>query len=578
MASSRGIPILIVLLAVLGAAVLSAVLLTRTPNPSPRSATVLVMRVPSELEEAQAPSAGFSFDAFRPNYPTLWDVVRTIDRAAADDHIEAMVLHIGGVDWGWAKVAEVRAALARFRRAGKPVYAAFEGGEEKEYLLASSADRIAVEPLTTLELDGLTASAMYFKGTFDKLDIHPNFAHVGQYKSAAEGYTRTDMSDPARFALQSLVDDEFRELVDSVATARRLPADSVSQLLDRGPYSAGEAMAAGLADTVLYGEQVDSLAARAHGGHRATLRFERYIDDGDALGAGPRIALVTAAGTIAGGRSHDSPMGGTTLGSETLIKALRDAEERSSVKAIVLRIDSPGGSAQASDEIWHEIMRARRTKPVIVSMSDLAASGGYYIACAGDSIVAQPGTITGSIGVFGGKLNLLGLYRKLGLNVVTVSRGRNAEMLSSFSDFTPEQEKRFQQQMQVVYDTFVGHVAHGRGLTPASVDSIGQGRVWSGESGRTIGLVDALGGLDRAFAMARERAGLGRDENVRVEVFPRPERSFWYWFFRGLARNDDDETRLATVLFPPVMRAWVAAARFPTGQALALMPWSIDIH
>jgi len=579
MASRRGIPILIVVLAVLGAAVLSAVLLMRTPAPVPRMPTVLVLRVPTELEEAQPPSSGFSLAAFRPERPTLWDVVRSIDRAAGDDHIEAIVLHIGSVDWGWAKVAEVRGALRRFRAAGKPVYAAFEGGEEKEYLLASVAGRVAVAPLATLGLDGLTASAMYLRGTFDKLDIHPNFAHVGQYKSAVEGYTRTDMSEPARNALQTLLDDEFRQLVDSLGAARGLRADSVGRLIDLGPFTAAASVRAGLADTVLYAEQVDSLATRLGGKRRTAMRFERYIDDGDPIGPGARIALVVASGAISGGRSQDSPMGGVVLGSETLIKALRDAEDRGSVKAIVLRIDSPGGSAQASDEIWHEVVRARRRKPVIVSMSDLAASGGYYIACAADSIVAQPGTITGSIGVFGGKLNLLGLYRKLGLNVVTVSKGRNAEMLSPFTDFTPEQEQRFQAQMQEVYGTFKSRVSAGRGLPDAAVDSIGQGRVWSGEAGRSIGLVDALGGIDRALAMAREKAHLPREEGLRVEVFPRPERTFWDWFFRGLARDDDNgQARVMALAFPPVMRAWVVAADFPAGQALALMPWSIQIR
>jgi protease IV len=579
LATRRGLPILIVLLAVLGAGVFSLVLLVRRPASTPHVATVLVFRVPTELEEAQPPPSGFSLTAFRAERPTLWDVVRTIDRAAEDDHIEAMVLHIGELDWGWAKVAEVRDALGRFRAAGKKVYASFEGGEEKEFLLASAATRIAVAPLSTVGLDGLTASAMYLKGTFDKLDIHPNFAHVGQYKSAVEGYTRSDMSEPARAALQSLLDDEFRQLVDTLGAARGIGADSVTRLLDLGPFEADAAVTAGLADTVLYPEQVDSLAARAGGRRRATLRFERYIEDPDAMGTGPRIALVTAAGTIASGRSRESPMDGVVVGSETLIRALREAEDRSAIKAIVLRIDSPGGSAQASDEVWHEIQRARRRKPVIVSMSDLAASGGYYMACGADSIVAQPGTITGSIGVFGGKFNVLGLYRKLGLNVVTLSRGRNAEMLSPFSDFTPEQQQRFQSQMEGVYRTFVSRVSAGRGLGATLVDSIGQGRVWSGEQGRAIGLVDALGGLPRAMDMARSRARIPRDESVRIEVYPRPERTFWRWFFSGLARDDDDDaTQIVSLAFPPVMRAWLASAQFPIGEPLALMPWSIEIR
>lgn len=241
-----------------------------------------------------------------------------------------------------------------------------------------------------------------------------------------------------------------------------------------------------------------------------------------------------------------------------------------------LRVDSPGGSGQASDDIWQEVRRARARKPVVVSMSNLAASGGYYIACGADRIVAEPGTVTGSIGVFGGKLNLLGLYRKLGLNIETASRGRNAEMLSPFRDFTPDEQRRYQAQLDDFYRVFLERVAGGRGMSTVRADSLGRGRVWSGVAAHRLGLVDTLGGLGTAVAVARERAGLGEHEAVRVELYPRPRRTFLRTLAEGLVEDNDEESREAVL--SPVFAAWLAASRFPAGATLALLPYTLDFR
>jgi protease-4 len=293
---------------------------------------------------------------------------------------------------------------------------------------------------------------------------------------------------------------------------------------------------------------------------------------------GARVAMVVVEGEILPGQSRENPMGGRVLGDETVIAALRDAASRPGVKGIVLRIDSPGGSADASDRIWREVVRARKRKPLIVSMSDLAASGGYYVASGADSIVAQPGTITGSIGVFGGKLNVLGLYRKLGLNVETVSRGLHAEMMSPFRDFTPDEQGRFQQQMDAVYHTFVSRVAVSRSLDTAWVDSIGQGRVWSGRQAGERRLVDALGGFDRAFEMVRRRAGLQPDEPLAIEIYPRVERTLLQRMVGDLFDEGDESSVLAELRATPAWRAWADAALWPSGAALALMPYRVDIR
>lgn len=566
---------LVVVFGVLGAAVLLATLVVRSPTPTTSAATVLVFDVPQTLDEAQAPSGGGLLDLVRRERSTVWEIAHGIREAATDTRIRALVLHIDEMDWGWAKVSEIRDAVLEFRGSGKPVYAALAAGGEPEYLLASAAGTIACPPLAVLQLNGLTASALFMRGTLDKIGVTPHFAQAGRYKSAVEGWTQSRMSAPAREALQALVDDEFEVLVDSLAAARDLSADSVAALLDNGPFGATEAFSLGLVDTVLHRTDVDSMAVAAVDGRRATLSLQRYIARLPESSGGARIAFVTASGTISEGRSRESPGEGEILGAETLIKALREVRSRPSIEAVVLRVDSPGGSAPASDEIWHEVRRCAERKPVIASFSDLAASGGYYIAAPADTIVADAGTITGSIGAFGGKLNLLGLYHKLGLNVETVSRGRHAEMFSPFKDFTPEEAERFQAQMDEVYRVFVSRVSEGRGLAESDVDSVGQGRVWSGLAALELGLVDVLGGIPVALEIARSMAGIGEDEEITVEVYPRVQRPLFQRLFADLWAEEEE---LAGVALPPVVRAWIAAATFPVGTPLALLPWSIEIR
>ena len=579
MSSRRGVWAFVLIISLVGAAVFSAALALRGPRPRPAAPAVLVWDVPSTLVEGEPPHRLFGYGWFRRSHPTVFDAVRTLDRAATDDHVKALVLHIDGLDWGWAKLSEVRDAVARVRRFGKPVYAVVEGGGDAEYFLASAADLVAVPPASVLWLDGLAASAMFYKGTLDKLDIHANYAHAGKFKSAAEAYTRTDMSEPAREALTSLLDDLFSVLVDSLAVSRHLEADSVRRLIDEGPFPAAVARAAGLVDTVAYAEQIDSLAIDATGDDLETMSFTRY--NSRAPWGDSHVAYVSAVGTISSGSSRYEPMGGAILGAETLCETLRDLRDDHSIKAVVLRIDSPGGETQASDEIWHAVDALNARKPVIVSMSDLAASGGYYIAAAATRIVAQPGTLTGSIGVFGGKLNLLGLYQKLGLNVETVSRGRNAQMLSSVRDFDEAEGAHFQAQIDSSYQLFLRRVSAGRSLSLIDADSVARGRVWSGEAARTRGLVDTLGGIRTACRIALARAGSPLDHPLNVEEYPRAGHTFMDRLLETWMRDEDSESSEAALMarsFTPVMRAWLTAATFPAGRVLAVLPWSITIR
>ncbi len=577
MASRRSVLGLIVLLVLLGTVALVAVVRLRGPLRVSLEHQLLVYDVPSDIAEARAPYLPFSLDVFRREQPTLRDVCDGVLNAAGDAGVDALVLHVGDVDWGWARVSEFREAVRRFREAGKPVYALLAGGGEQSLLLASSADVIAMPETAVLQLDGLALSALFLRGAYDKLGITPNFARVGEYKSAEESYTRTGFSQPAREALDALLDDTYATLLDSLGVARGLTPDSVRRLIDDGPFTSPRARDAGLLDTLLDQPSLDALAQRSTGRVLGKTSLSRYVDGlDDGLPGEDEIALVVASGTIVSGRSRANPWGGEECGSETLINALREARKRRSVKAVILRVDSPGGSGQASDDIWQEVRRTRERKPVVVSMSNLAASGGYYIACGADEIVAEPTTITGSIGVFGGKLNLMGLYRKLGLNVETVSRGRNAEMLSPYRDFTPEEQKRFQAQLDDFYRVFVSRVAEGRGLTPGRVDSLGRGHVWSGIAARRFGLVDTLGGLQTALGEARRRAGLSPGQSVRLEQYPRPRRSYLRGLLGGLVEDPNESNRVEGL--SPVFSAWLAAARFPAGVALAMLPFTLDIR
>ena len=586
MTARQGVFLFVLLLTAIGTALLFAAVRLRGASGSGPAGTLLVFDLPFDLEEADTPLQPLSLEFRHRNHYRVHEIVEGLRRAAADDHVRGLVVHIDELDWGWAKAQEIRDAIQRFHDAGKPVYASVVGGSELEYLIASVADMVAMPPSATLELDGLSASALFLRGALDKLDVTPNL-----YKSGVEEYTRSGMSPEAREALDAVLDSEYRLLVDSLATARGFDDRDVKRLLDSGPFTADDARTAGLVDTLLYDAEVDSLAMDDQTQDVSTTSFSRYLARLGARRGGPRIALITAAGTIMPGKSRNDPGEDLVLGSETMIDALQEARTRNAIKAVVLRIDSPGGSVEASDDIWREVKRLSDEKPVIVSMSDYAASGGYYIAAPAQRIVAQPASLTGSIGVFGGKLNVLGLFKKFGLNVETVSRGEHADMMSPYRDFTPEERKRYQRQVDASYQLFLSRVVEGRGLGWAEADSVAQGRVWSGLDAREIGLVDTLGGLETALSLAYDAGGIARRDRGSVEVLPRLEHHWYEGLLEGLFEYDDDALagRLglnrsvvprgaASILLSPVVKAWITASKLRAGIVLALMPYAIEIR
>ena len=503
---------------------------------------------------------------------TLRSVVDEIHRAKADSRVRTLVIEPAVAGALWAQVQEVRDALVDFRSGGKRVTAYLESASAQEYYLASAADRVVMMPAGGLDLSGVATYELFFRGALDKIGVFPDLLHIGDYKTASNTFTETGFTSAHREMSASLNKAWFDQLVQAIAEGRKLTVASAEQAIDGGPYLAADAKRAGLVDDLGYEDQLASAAPV-----KGTRPFDAddYARVGGATpgyGTGPRIALIYAVGEIVSGKTAVGSPGGL-LGSETFVEWVRKARVDPDVRAIVVRIDSPGGSAIASDVMWHEMMLAHDVKPVVVSMGDVAASGGYYIAVPAHVIVAEPGTLTGSIGVVTGKYVVKGALDKLGVGSDSVSNGAMAEIDSPFKPFSKEERARVEAQMRSTYDLFVSRVAEGRRLSPAEVDSIGRGRVWTGSQGKTHGLVDELGGLDRAIQIAKTRAHIDVKTSVSLVVYP--PRHGLLDLLASLS-NSSSEARLAASLGDTgarVVQTAAAMARLVRpGEMLTLMP------
>lgn len=552
-------------------------------QPSLPSRATLTLKVGGELAELDPTDVISYLSVRRP--PTVRSIVETLRKAKADSRVSGVFLRPTGFATSyWGKVQEIRDAVLDFRTSGKPVYAFLEYGGQREYYLASAADKVFLMPSSPLDVRGLATLQLFLRGTLDLIGVFPDLHHVGDYKTAVNQFTEKGYTPTHKEMDVSLNGSLFDALVRGIAEGRKKTLDEVRTLIDDGPFSPEDAVKTGLVDDLAYEDEARDAIREATGGEDD----DRDIEDQDyarvsaeslGLNRGPRIGVIYASGAITGGRSGFDPINGSTVGADTLIEHIREARKDRSLKALVLRIDSPGGSATASDAIWHELMVAkdeRDSRPLVASMSDLAASGGYYLAMAADAIVAQPSTLTGSIGIFGGKFVQSGLYGKLGASIDSTSHGRFAEMESPARPFTPEEAKKLQHQLQAFYDRFIEKVAESRGKTPAEIHKIAQGRVWTGQQAHQNGLVDALGGLDRAVALAKERAKI--DPNTEVELVPFPPRKSFYealteqwggeiavsqWVAAHLTTAERD-------LLRAIRGPW---ASFRSSEMLALMPY-----
>jgi protease-4 len=554
-------------------------------EPSVASNSVLVLRVGGDLTEI-APSDVVGYLRGQKT-PTVRTVVENLRKAKVDARVSAVLLKPTGFATPfWGKVQEIRDAVADFRRSGKPVYAYLEYGGDREYYLATAADKIFLMPSSPLDLNGVATYELFLRGTLDKIGAYPDLHHIGEYKTAVNTFTEKGYTPAHKEMDEALNRDLYDQLVRGIADGRKKNDVDVRTLLDQGPFLPEDALRAGLVDDVKYEDQVDDALRASRPGIN-----DRRIDGDDyarvsttsvGLNKGPRIAVIYAAGAITGGKSSFDPLNGPTVGSDTLIEYIRQARHDSSLRAIVLRIDSPGGSATASDAIWRELMIAKRERadrPIVASMSDLAASGGYYIAAPAHVIVAQPSTLTGSIGIFGGKIVTGGLYEKLGAHIQSTSIGRHAEINSPARPYNPEELQKLQEQLQAFYDQFVEKVADSRHSTPEKIDQLAQGRVWTGQQAKRNGLVDSLGGLDAAIAAAKQRAKLPADGEVELVVYP-PRKSFYEIVsdqFGGAADQMTASAWLSANLTTGELEALRALrgplALFRRGEPLALMPF-----
>jgi protease-4 len=505
--------------------------------------------------------------------PTLRETVGMIRAARDDDRVASLVVTVQAPGALWGQLQELYGALQGFRASGKPITAYVEYGGAAEYYLASAADRIVLTPAGQLDLMGLATYEIFFRSMFDKIGVYPDLLQIGEYKTAANTFTERGFTPAHRQMSESLTGDWFEHIVATVAERRGWSEAEARAAVTGGPYGADEALAAGLVDAVAYYDQLDDEEPIRNTRRLTDDTYRRAVDMARPGRSGGRIAVLYAAGTIASGEGSSDVQGGQVVGSETFSTWLRAVRVDPSIRAVVLRVDSPGGSAIASDVIWREVMLTRDVKPVIVSMGDVAASGGYYIAAPAHVIVAQPGTLTGSIGVVTGKFVVDGTLDTLGLDVEAVARGEHAQIYSPFRPFSAAERARVQAQMRETYDLFVSRVAEGRGRTTEEIDAIGQGRVWTGRQARELGLVDELGGLNMAIGIARQHAKLDPDRDVDLVVYP-PKRSIYELVANpfGVAAGFG-----ASRLFGrPDLRMVDSAAGwlrlFRRGEPLALMP------
>ncbi|HXI00667.1 MAG TPA: signal peptide peptidase SppA [Sphingobacteriaceae bacterium] len=452
--------------------------------------------------------------------PGLNDILASIRKAKSDKNIKGIYLDVSSLQAGMATVEEIRNALLDFKKSGKSIYAYSEVYTQGAYYLASAANKIYINPEGLLEFKGFGSEIMFFKGALEKLDIEPQVIKVGTYKSAVEPFILDKMSEPNRKQVTAFLGAMYSHFLQNISTSRKIPKDSLAFIADNLLIrNAGDAVKYKLADGVRYKDQVleelKVLTGTEKDKNIHSVNMKAYVPTSEekSSSASDRIAVIYASGEITGGEGDDE-----TIGSERISKAIRTARLDKKVKAIVLRINSPGGSALASDVIWREVVLTRAAKPIIASMGDVAASGGYYIACAADSIFAQPNTITGSIGVFGIIPNMQKFFNnKLGITFDGVKTGKYADLGTVSRPLTDAEKMIIQKEVNDIYSDFTSKVAKGRKKSQSYVDSIGQGRVWSGSEALRNGLVDRLGNIDDAVRSAAKKAKL---KDYKIVEYP----------------------------------------------------------
>ena len=512
--------------------------------------------------------------------PVLTELTADIRRAAKDDRITGLYLEISGGVGGWASTEEMRDAILAFKDTGKPCYAWSQGYDNKGYYLASACGEVYLAPAGMMMVNGFSVTTEYYVGTFEKLGIHADFEHVGDFKTAVEPLQRSEPSEAASLAMDQMLDSLYAQFLDGIAKGRKISVDEAKLLVDQSPVTPAQALAAKMVDGLKFRDEVrDDMA-----GVERT-KIADYHEGPAPFATGKKIAVVHAQGEIIDGESGASMFGSQKLGDATFEEEMEGIREDDDIVAVVLRVNSPGGSGLASDNMWHQIELTKATgRPVVVSMGDYAASGGYYISAGADKIYAQPGTLTGSIGVFGGKINVGGLYDKVGITLHIWKRGELSGLLNTTSDFNEVERERFRDFLANFYDQFLGRVATGREMEKTAVHEVAQGRVWTGEQAMERGLVDELGGIDLAIASARELAKVGADEELTIDRFPKRQ-TFVEQLLEDLQSQSSTSATagpavvaaVSTELAESLYRLEILQQVLANGGVAALMPARIEV-
>jgi protease-4 len=484
--------------------------------------------------------------ALKGKQPSVRDVIEALERASQDERVTGLVARVGATPMGMAVIQEIRDAVGKFSESGKFTVAYAEtfgegGPGNGAYFLATAFDEIYLQPSGDVGLTGLMYESPFVRGTLEKLHVTPRIDHRKEFKNAKNMFTETEFTEAHEEAMQKVMDSHFSQIVKAIVEARGVTEEQLTNLINSGPILGTGAVDANLVDELLYRDEVyEKVKAKAEGAE--LLYLDKYLERaGRPHEKGPTIALIYGVGLVHRGKSYYSPFSGSlSMGSDTISSAFRDAVADKKVKAIVFRVNSPGGSYPASDTIWREVVNAKQAgKPVIVSMGNVAGSGGYFVAVPANKIGAQPGTITGSIGVLTGKLLTRDFWKDhIGITFDDVKTGENANIWAGSYDYSSQQWQKLQEILDRVYEDFTTKVAEGRQMEIEKVLAVAKGRIWTGEDAKEHGLVDELGGFDVALRLAREEAGYKPDAAITLKVFPRPKKMIEQLLHRGADNSE----------------------------------------
>ncbi len=549
---------------------LGRIFANKPPSVTGNSALVLSLR--GDIPESAPVDINIPFLQSQTS-PTVRDIWTSLHQAANDNRIKAVVLEPHGIIAGWGRLQEIRQDILEFERSGKPVYAFLESPGSREYYLASAASKVFLSPGDMLQVKGFLLEAMYFKDALDKLGVQFQVDHIGRYKDAGDIFTRTNMSPETREVFGQILDQLYGDFCASVAQGRHKSADDIKALVDVGPFTADQAKANGLIDQLAYGDEAYAdLTRKAGVGKLTKVDIRTYFRA--MPGQGDRIAVLVGDGEIVQGDPANVFGGQTEIADRAFAKVIRQVRNDAGVKGVILRVNSPGGDSLASDIILHEMKLLSAAKPTVISMSDVAASGGYYISMTGDPVIAYPDTITGSIGVLYARPVLHDLFDKLGIQTDLLSRGKLAEMDSVTQPLSDAARQKLHESIEATYKLFVGKVATARKKAYDQIDPIAQGRVWMGSQARQNGLVDQLGGLDQAVATVRQKAHLPPTGDTNLVMFP-PRRSLLEALTSSSPESLQDsaaESKIRQLL--PALPSRVLLK----GGMLRILPYELNIH